>query len=299
MLVPSRIARVMPASTESVVSGSSQWPSGPVGCLPPACAADLGSAVLLEALAEHDVVGHDEPVDAGLVGDAAGSNRGCQVPGSSRGERRDPDGELRYMDAEPTLPPANARPGDVMQRFWSYIAVQLGKHAGWVDGHRAAGHHRARPRHHAARVRHRPGQLPQHERPGLQGQRRLPGPVRRAGDVHRDPDGRGPHRRRAVHRPTAPQFKRLRTTRSTRSGNVESASSRPLTILAVLRLAGAEPRRQPDRAASPARRCSPRRRRSAPGLAGAAARAEDSVEDARSGSARSRRRSAPSTTPSG
>ena len=54
---------------------------------------------------------------------------------------------------------------------------------------------RARLRHHQARVRHRPGQLPQQERPGLQGQRRLPGPVRRPGDAHRRHDGRGPHGR--------------------------------------------------------------------------------------------------------
>ena len=43
-------------------------------------AADLGPAVLLEPLAEHDVVGHDEPVDAGLVGDARGVEQG--LPGS-------------------------------------------------------------------------------------------------------------------------------------------------------------------------------------------------------------------------
>ena len=45
-------------------------------------------------------------------------------------------------------------------------------------------HARPRLRHHEARVRHRPGQLPEQGRPGLQGQRRLPGPLRRPGDAH-------------------------------------------------------------------------------------------------------------------
>ena len=68
MLVPSRIRSVVsPATTESTVSGSSQWPSGPVGCFPPSTAAALRTPVLLEALPEHDVVGHDELVDARLV----------------------------------------------------------------------------------------------------------------------------------------------------------------------------------------------------------------------------------------
>ena len=61
------------------------------------------------------------------------------------------------------------------------------------------GHRRARLRHHQARVRDRPGQLPQQDRSGLQGQRRLPGPVRRPGHAHRGLHGRGPHGRRALH----------------------------------------------------------------------------------------------------
>ena len=35
MFVPMRTFWVRPATKVSVVSGSSQWPSGPVGCLPP------------------------------------------------------------------------------------------------------------------------------------------------------------------------------------------------------------------------------------------------------------------------
>ena len=56
---------------------------------------------------------------------------------------------------------------------------------------RPRGHRRARARHHEARVRHRPGQLPEQGRPGLQGQRRLPGALRRPGDGHAGHDGRG------------------------------------------------------------------------------------------------------------
>ena len=73
--------------------------------------ADLGPAVLLESLAEHDVVGHDEPVDPGLVGDARGVEQRLPGTGVLRRVRRDPYRELRH-GAEPTLPPGNATPGE-------------------------------------------------------------------------------------------------------------------------------------------------------------------------------------------
>ena len=88
----------------------------------------------------------------------------------------------------------NATPGEHgMQKFWSWLAVNLGKRAGIVVDRRPADHGRPRLRHHQARVRHRPGQLPQQGRGGLQGQRRLPGPLRRPGHAHAGHAGRGPH----------------------------------------------------------------------------------------------------------
>jgi hypothetical protein len=41
--VPRRTRVVRPAMTESTVSGSSQWPSGPVGWRPPAVPPAFGS----------------------------------------------------------------------------------------------------------------------------------------------------------------------------------------------------------------------------------------------------------------
>ena len=47
--------------------GSSQWPSGPVGWRAAGLPADLGAPVGVQVLAEHDVVGNGQPVDAGPV----------------------------------------------------------------------------------------------------------------------------------------------------------------------------------------------------------------------------------------
>ena len=102
------------------------------------------------------------------------------------------------------LPGIHRRPPASLGGMHAAVLVVARRRAGQARGHRRR---RRRPvvtlvlgvGHHQARVRHRPGQLPQQDRPGLQGQRRLPGPVRRPGDAHRDHDGRGPHRRRALH----------------------------------------------------------------------------------------------------
>ena len=51
-------------------------PVGPGRLLAAGLTADLGSGVRLEPFAEHDVVGHDEPVDARFVGDAPRSRTG-------------------------------------------------------------------------------------------------------------------------------------------------------------------------------------------------------------------------------
>ena len=101
---------------------------------------------------------------------------------------------------------------EMMQRFWSVLAVNLGKRAGLVSvigllvtlvlGLGIT----------QARLRDRPGQLPEQGRPGLQGQRRLPGPLRRPGDAHRHHDGRGPHRRRAVRPPRTASSSQRSTT---------------------------------------------------------------------------------------
>ena len=118
----------------------------------------------------------------------------------------------------------------MMQRFWSVLAVQLGKHAGLVSVIGLRRHPRARARDHPARVRDRPGQLPQQGRPGLQGQRRLPGPVRRPGDAHRHHDGRGPHGRRAVHRRRiAPSSQKFHDDVARRPATVHGVIT-PLTI---------------------------------------------------------------------
>ena len=87
-----------------------------------------------------------------------------------------------------------------MDRFWSWLGLNLGKH--WIAVLLVGGmrHARARLRHDEARVLDRPEQLPQQERPGLQGQRRVPEALRRRGDGHARHDGSRAHRRRAVHR---------------------------------------------------------------------------------------------------
>ena len=66
--MPSRTRSVCAATAVRTVSGSSQCPSGPVGWRPPSTPPVSGSAVRLEVLAEHHVVGDDDPVDAGQVG---------------------------------------------------------------------------------------------------------------------------------------------------------------------------------------------------------------------------------------
>ncbi len=76
--------------------------------------------------------------------------------------------------------------------------AQSGQAGGVGLGHRVADHAGAGRGHPEAGVRDRPGRLPQHDRPGLQGQRRLPGPLRRRGDAHRHHDGPRSHRRRAL-----------------------------------------------------------------------------------------------------
>ena len=86
-----------------------------------------------------------------------------------------------------------------VQKFWRWLGLNLGKHWIIVLVGRRAGHRRARLRHHEPEVLDRPGQLPQQERPGLQGQRRLPEALRRRGDGRARHDGQGPHRQRAVH----------------------------------------------------------------------------------------------------
>ncbi len=88
----------------------------------------------------------------------------------------------------------------MMQRFWSWLAVEAGQARRPGRPRRADHHARPRLRHHPPGVRHRAGQLPQQGRRGLHRQRRLPGPLRRAGDARADHDGRRPHDRRVVRR---------------------------------------------------------------------------------------------------
>ena len=83
MLVPRRTRDVIPASTDNVVSGSSQWPSGPVGCLPPACppiSGRLYSSSRSPNTTWSDTTRRSTPASSAT---RAASNRGCQVPGSS------------------------------------------------------------------------------------------------------------------------------------------------------------------------------------------------------------------------
>ena len=86
-----------------------------------------------------------------------------------------------------------------MRKFWSWLGLNLGKHWIVVLAIGAVLTVGLGLRHHQARVLDRSGQLPQQERPGLQGQRRLPEPLRRRGDAHPRHDGQGPHGRRALH----------------------------------------------------------------------------------------------------
>ena len=107
-------------------------PVGPGRLLAAGLTADLGSAVLLEPFAEHDVVGHDEPVDARFVGDARGVEQGLPGTGILGGERTHIDRELRLRHGRGAYAAGDELAGGMMQRFWSYLAVQLGKHAIWV-----------------------------------------------------------------------------------------------------------------------------------------------------------------------
>ena len=78
-----------------------------------------------------------------------------------------------------------------VQRFWSTLAVQVGKRAGLVSVIGLLVTLALGAGITQARVRHRAGLVPEQERSGLQGQRRLPGPLRRPGDAHPHLDGRG------------------------------------------------------------------------------------------------------------
>ena len=136
---------------------------------------------------------------------------------------------------------ASGRFGGRVQRFWSRLAVQLGKHAiarlgGRADHHRGLGFGITK-----LEVLDRPGQLPQQERPGLQGQRRVPEAVRRRGDGHARHDGHGPHGRRALHAREHRAVEGGREARCADSGQVVNVVS-PLTALAVERHARARAR---------------------------------------------------------
>ena len=131
-----------------------------------------------------------------------------------------------------------------MHKFWSWLGLNLGKH--WITvmvigavltvglGYGMT----------KLRVLDGSGQLPQQERSGLQGQRRLPEPVRRRSHGHARDDGQGPHRRRAVHAREhqgsgRPSEKEIRD-----SGRVTQRRE-PAHRAAVERQARQEPRRRP------------------------------------------------------
>ena len=98
-----------------------------------------------------------------------------------------------------------------MHKFWSWLGLNLGKHWIVVLTIGAVLTVGSRLRHHQARVLHRPGQLPQQERSGLQGQRRVPAPVRRPGDADARDHGRGSHRERALHAGGVRQWQAVET----------------------------------------------------------------------------------------
>ena len=151
-----------------------------------------------------------------------------------------------------------------MQRFWSYLAVQLGKHAIWVSvigllitvglgfG--------------ITKLEFATGQdsylnkSDQVSKDNVVYQR----PLRRPGDAHRDLDGAGPHGRRAVHRRRAPHSSSSSTTRCGAAAR-STASSRRSSILEFSDALVSSPDGNPTSRASPARRCWPRRRRRRPG----------------------------------
>ena len=102
MLVPSRMRDVIPASTDNVVSGSSQWPSGPVGCLPPAWPPISGrpySSSRSPNTTWSDTTSRSTPAWSAT---RAGVEQRLPGSGILRRVRRDPDRELDHA-AEPTL----------------------------------------------------------------------------------------------------------------------------------------------------------------------------------------------------
>ena len=141
-----------------------------------------------------------------------------------------------------------------MRRVWAWMALNFGKHAGIVGViglaitlvlglgitklDFATG----------------PGLVPEQGRAGLQGQRRLPGPLRRPGHGHPVHDGRGPDGRRPVHaREHRPPRSRSRRTCASR-GRVRrrQPAHRPRSSPRTWCPA----RRATSPRASPARRCS-------------------------------------------
>ena len=154
-------------------------------------------------------------------------DRGRRVPAlatsaASRPSRAAADRGVACGDRNGTA----ARGGHGMQKFWSWLAVNLGKRAGVVSIVGLLITVVLGLRHHQARVRHRPGQLPQQGRGGLQGQRRLPGPLRRAGHAHARQRGRGHTSSTCSPRRTSPQWTAIDAEILRRAATSSSGSSR-------------------------------------------------------------------------
>ena len=155
-----------------------------------------------------------------------------------------PSAVLALENAQPRDRSARRSRTALMHKFWSWLGLNLGKHWIVVLTTRRGADRGTRLRHHEARVLHWAGQLPEQERSGLQGQRRVPAPVRRPGDAHARDHGQGSHGQRAVHaggcspvpgRREAAAWKRAHRQRR-----------QPVDRARVRRRAGAQPVGRPD-----------------------------------------------------
>ena len=94
--------------TDSTVIGSSQWPSGPVGCLEPRMPPTSGLPYSSRCSPNDDVVGDGDPVDAGArPRRRARSNMCCQPPGVLRSEVDQVQGQGGFTEVTTPVLPAD------------------------------------------------------------------------------------------------------------------------------------------------------------------------------------------------
>ena len=120
MPVASRTRSVMPAMTLNVVSRFQPVPVGPGGLAPAALTADLGPAVRVELLTEHDVIGEHDPIDPHAVVEPRRREQPVPVFGRLGGVGDERGRELRRHGHTPVHPGVTGRGATVtdgIERF--------------------------------------------------------------------------------------------------------------------------------------------------------------------------------------